>query len=150
MPLLDEDKAFALLNSFQKQLDCYKELEGISAKQSALVKSGDEKSLHKLMVCKQEIIQNIAEETERFKQERELLDKTPMGEFSSLDEELDLVLMETEKVLKNLVESEAKDMEFLAGKSEEHQETMQHLGKGKKLAKAYLAPKKDGGVNIKG
>lgn len=138
---ISDDRAFELLNCFQEQLELYENILTKSQLQTKLISSGQEKELFELMKEKQSDLDRIEVLSESFKNEKELLGKTPMGEFSSIDSELDHVLLAIEIILKKLIDCEGDDMSKLEKNKNDHQNKMAHLGKGKSL-KAYFSGKK--------
>jgi len=147
--LVDDDRAFALLKLFQDQLECYEQLSNMSETQSKHILSGQENELLAMIEVKKELIEKVNVLSSEMKEEKELLEKSPMGEFSSIDEELDQILKAIEDVLKVLVEKENNDMKILETFQKKHNEKMQQLGKGKNVAKAYLGKKNKPSMNKK-
>lgn len=134
---VDDDRAFAFLASLQDQLDLYKKIRELSRGQEKLIADRKEEELMRVMVRKQEIIEQIEKRTGEFQRERETLDSCEKGEFSSIDEELDKVLAAIETVLRDIIEIESNDMERLNSLRQDHTDKMELIGKGKNLAKAY-------------
>ncbi|MBF0199210.1 MAG: hypothetical protein HQL32_15955, partial [Planctomycetes bacterium] len=120
-----------------------------SVKQTELITQGKGDELMELMEKKQSLIEKLELSSSQFIEEKVLLEKTPMGEFSTIDEELDQVLMAIEEVLKRLVERESEDMEVLSSLQKDHNEQMRHLGSGRDMAKAYLKPKQGSSLSKK-
>ncbi len=135
---ISEEKAFEFLDALQKQFDIYAELILKSDHQRQLLESNDEDRLVKLLAEKQEDIAQLEKLNLAFTEERALLDKTPMGQFSCIDNEIDRVLEATEKLLLKLVENETRDMQALQDLQEQHRQKIVQLEKGQSMAKAYF------------
>lgn len=144
---VSDDIAFELLKSFQDQLECYQALTQLSEKQSEYILSGNEEELLKLIEKKGDLIQQVDSYTQQYKEEKAELEITPMGEFSSIDSELDHILQAIEKELQILIESESNDMQVLENFQKKNNEKMAQLGKGKNIAKAYLKNKNPSSMN---
>jgi hypothetical protein len=147
--VVDDDRAFVLLKSFQDQLECYEQLLKMSEQQSKHIISAEESELLTLIEVKKTLLEKVNSISSNMQEEKELLEKTPMGEFSSIDEELDQVLKAIEISLKELVERESNDMQVLEKFQKQHNQKMEQLGKGKNIAKAYLGNKRPPSMNRK-
>ncbi len=137
--LIDEQRAFAFLDSLQQELDIYSRLVTKSEQQQRYIEKRDENALVQLIVEKEQDIQALQKIHEAFAQERSILDSTDMGSFSCIDEEIDKVLQATEMTLKQLVENETRDMNALKVFQDQHVDRMDQLKKGEKMAKAYFS-----------
>lgn len=135
---LSDDRAFAFLDYLQKQFKIYCDLLLIADQQGRLVESSDEDGLMKVMSEKQGLIAQLENLGKNFADEKELLEKTPMGEFSCIDPEIDKVLEATEQALHKLVERETRDMNLLEKVQEDNMSKISHLDQGQSLTKAYL------------
>lgn len=135
---IPEERAFQFLESLQKQFEIYAELVIKSEQQRRLLELHDEDALMKLLNEKQEDIANLEILGQGFQVEKALLEETPMGHFSCIDQELDQVLAATEKLLVKLVENETRDMNALEKLQQEHREKIGQLEKGRQMAHAYL------------
>jgi len=147
--VIDDDRAFVLLKSFQDQLECYEQLLTMSELQSKHILSGEENELLGLIEVKKEVLEKVNSISQDLKNDKDMLEKTPMGEFSSIDEELDQILKAIEGALKDLVEKETNDMKVLESFQKKHSDKIKQLGKGKNIAKAYLGNKKPSSMNRK-
>lgn len=135
---IDDERAFALLASLQEQFKIYTSLLLKSDQQARLVEQKDEEGLLNLLKGKADDITRLDELSTAFLTERELLENTPLGSFSSIDPELDKVLEAIEIALQRLVENEAKDVEKLNQLQDGHRDRIQHLDRGQQMATAYL------------
>lgn len=135
---VSDEKAFELLTCLQKQFECYSSLILLSIEQGDCVKNSDEEGLFKALEKKQKIIEEVDNLSQQFIEEKQLLENTPMGEFSCIDQELDEVLKAMETGLQKLIENETRDMDLLQKSQEEHHDKMEHLHRGKHVANAYL------------
>jgi hypothetical protein len=135
---ISEERAFQFLESLQKQFQLYADLIIKSEQQRQLLELSDEEGLMKLLVEKQEDLSALEVLSKDFEAEKALLEKTAMGEFSCIDQELDQVLAATEKLLLKLVENETRDMNALEELQDEHRQKIGQLEKGRQMAKAYL------------
>lgn len=136
---ITEDRAFEFLDALQMQFDVYSLLLLKSEQQNQLLNDRDEEGLNDLLAEKQADIEQLEKINAQFAVEREILDKTPMGQFSCIDNEIDRVLSATEAILKKLVENENRDMLALQKLQEEHRQKITQLEKGQNMAKAYLS-----------
>ena len=136
--MISEERAFQFLENLQKQFQAYADLIIKSEEQRQLLELGDEDGLMKLLAEKQKDLATLETLSQEFESEKSLLEKTPMGEFSCIDQELDQVLAATEKLLLKLVENETRDMNALEELQNEHREKIGQLEKGRQMAKAYL------------
>lgn len=135
---LSDEQAFAFLDYLQKQFKIYCDLLLISDQQGRLVEASDEDGLMKLMGEKQGLIAQLETLTKKFSDQRDLLEKTPLGEFSCVDPEIDKVLEATENALHKLVERETRDMNLLDKHQQESLSKISHLDQGQSMTKAYL------------
>lgn len=135
---INEERAFQFLESLQKQFQLYADLIIKSEQQRRHLELNDEDGLMKLLVEKQEDLSALETLSQEFESEKILLEKTPMGEFSCIDQELDQVLAATEKLLLKLVENETRDMNALEDLQDEHRQKIGQLEKGRQMAKAYF------------
>jgi uncharacterized protein YqgV (UPF0045/DUF77 family) len=138
---ITDERAFAFLTSLQQQFEQYSKLILLSIEQADCVKNTDEDRLLKVLEDKQKCIDLVDKLSSEFKDEKALLEQTPMGEFSCIDPEIDEVLKAIEKALQKLIENETRDMEAIKSFQTDHHEKMEHLHKGKNIAEAYLKPK---------
>lgn len=138
---ITDERAFAFLASLQQQFEQYSKLILLSIEQAECVKNANEERLFKVLEDKQKCIELVDEQASEFKDEKALLEATPLGEFSCIDPEIDEVLKAIEKALLKLIENETRDMEAIKSFQTEHHEKMEHLHKGKNIAEAYLKPK---------
>lgn len=136
--VIDEDRAFAFLESLQKQFEIYADLIIKSEEQRRLLELKDEEGLMNLLSQKQEDIDRLERLGQTFTEEKELLEKTSMGKFSCIDQELDKVLAATETLLLKLVENETRDMNALEELQDHHRQKIGQLEKGRQMAKAYF------------
>jgi hypothetical protein len=136
--VIEEERAFEFLDALQKQFNIYAELVLKSEQQYIYITNNNEDGLTKLLSEKQADIAELEKYNTLFAVEREALDKTPMGQFSCIDNEIDKVLEATETLLKKLVENENRDMLALQSIQEQHRQKIAQLEKGQYMAKAYL------------
>jgi len=136
--VLSDERAFAFLDYLQKQFKVYCDLILVSDHQGRLVECSDEDGLMRVMSEKQGLIARLESMGKEFAKERQLLEATPLGEFSCVDPEIDKVLEATEKALHKLVERETRDMNLLEKQQAESLSKISHLDQGQSLTRAYL------------
>jgi hypothetical protein len=137
--VIDEERAFAFLESLQKEFELYAGLVAKSELQRHHIEQRDEEALLKLIAEKQDDIEALQKVHTDFAEERKHLDETEMGHFSCIDGEIDKVLQATETLLQKLVENETRDMNALQAFQEEHLDKMTQLEKGRQMTKAYFS-----------
>lgn len=135
--MIEEERAFAFLSSLQQQLECYRTLKSLCASQHTGLTAHDEVAVLRTLERKQKIIEEVEKVGAPFRKEREELSLTPLGQFSPLDEEIDLILLQTENLLRELAELESQDLELVAGQKNRGEERMKQLEKGRDLVQAY-------------
>ncbi len=137
MARIKDDRAFAFLQALQEEYELYKSLLHLSNKQKQFIQRAQEDKLIKTLQIKTDILARINGLTQEFKTERRDIEKCDRGTFSVIDDEIDHVLGELEITIRELVERESEDMEFLKEQQAKNNTEMLHVSKGKKLAKAY-------------
>jgi len=135
---ISDEKAFEFLKALQLQFEHYSKLVLLGIEQAECVKNTKEDALLKVIKEKQKLINKVDALSKKFIVEKKLLEETPMGQFSCIDQEFDEVLKAVEKVLKKLIENETRDMDVLKSFQIEHHGKMEHLNRGKNVAQAYL------------
>ncbi|MBF0243870.1 MAG: hypothetical protein HQL31_01185 [Planctomycetes bacterium] len=136
---ISDDRAFAFLESLQQGLEYYQKIQALGKEQKLAIAGNDQLGLLKVMQAKQKFIDRVERLVTGFTEERTIMSSCSLGEFSSIDAELDRVLAETEILLRDLTEAEAEDVETLAEMQKQNNQEMDHLGRGKGMVKAYKA-----------